>query len=153
VLCATPVEQRAYRVVDIGPDPVQYLTAPYHLLRNHRDADLVVDVSNGMTFLAPLYRRGPSICLVNHIHTQQWGQWYPRVPAAIGRWLEGTAMPLAYRNHLYMAVSPSTADGLVGLGVRPDQIRIVPNGVDARLASAPKSDEPLFVACGRFVRH
>ncbi len=90
----------------------QYLRAPLAYLRHFRDADLVVDVANGLSFYAPAWRRGPSICFVNHIHTDQWDQWFPKPVAAVGRLMEQHAMPAAYRNRLFVAVSPSTAEGL-----------------------------------------
>jgi hypothetical protein len=62
-------------------------------------------------------------------------------------------MPWAYRNRLFIAVSPSTATSLEELGVDPRQIRIVPNGVDLDAPTFEKSKDPLFLAVGRLVAH
>src|SRR5687768_14743078 len=67
-----PVAERSYRVVDAGGRYEQYLRAPSIVERYFRDVDLVVDVANGMSYMTPLWRRRPSVCFVNHVHTDQW---------------------------------------------------------------------------------
>ena len=39
-------------------------------------------------------------------------------------------MPAAYRHRLFVAVSPSTADALAGMGVDRSRIRIIINGTN-----------------------
>lgn len=148
-----PVADRLYRVVAAGGRYDQYLRAPAIVERQFRDADLVVDVANGMSYLTPLWRRRPSVCLVNHVHTDQWGLWFGPPLAAVGRTLERSVTPRVYHHRLFVAVSQSTADALAGIGVDRDQIRIVPNGVDLQSPTAPKSPTPTFVALGRLVPH
>jgi hypothetical protein len=70
-----PNAPRPYRVVANGSHHTQYLRAPFTFHRHVREADLVVDVSNGMTFFASLWQGAPTICLVHHVHVDQWGQW------------------------------------------------------------------------------
>lgn len=148
-----PVGERAYRVVDAGGRYGQYLRAPAIVEREFRDVDLVVDVANGMSYMTPLWRRRPSVCFVNHVHTDQWRLWFNPAVAAVGRTLEHSLTPRLYRNRLFIAVSPSTAEALEGIGVDPSCIRIVPNGVDLVAPAAAKSAEPLFVTLGRLVPH
>lgn len=153
LLCANPIEPRRYDVRPNGGTVSQYARAPLSYLRNYRDADLVVDVANGLSFYSPLWRRRPSICFVNHIHTEQWNQWFPAPVAAIGKTLEQRAMPTAYRNRLFVAVSPSTADGLEALGVDRSRIRIIINGTHLPDSVGTESADPLFVGLGRLVPH
>jgi glycosyltransferase involved in cell wall biosynthesis len=154
LLCANPVGTgHPYRVHPNGGTIDQYLRAPAAYLRHHRTADLVVDVANGVSFYTPLWRRGPSLCLVNHIHTEQWDQWFNRPVAAVGRNLELHAMPAAYKHRLFVAVSPSTADELVSMGVDRDRIRIIINGTDLPDEPGAEAAEPLFVGLGRLVPH
>lgn len=148
-----PIGERPYRVRDGGGEYVQYLRAPFTFLHRYRDCDLVVDVANGMTFFSPLWSRRPVVCLVNHLHAEQWSQWFPWPMAATGRLLEFRAMPLAYRGRLFVAVSDSTAASLESIGVARDLIRVVPNGIDMRQPAASKSPEPLFLSLGRLVPH
>jgi glycosyltransferase involved in cell wall biosynthesis len=154
LMCAKPVDHgHPYQVHPNGRTVDQYLRAPFAYLEGYRDADLVVDVANGVSFYTPLWRRKPTICFVNHIHTEQWDQWFPAPIAAVGRYLETHAMPAAYRNRLFVAVSPSTADNLEAMGVDRDRIRIIINGTDLPDEVGAEAPEPLFVGLGRLVPH
>ena len=153
LMAANPIEPRAYRVHPNGGTVSQYVRAPLSYLRHFQDADLVVDVANGLSFYSPFWRRKPSICFVNHLHTDQWAQWFPKPVAALGNALEQRAMPAAYRNRLFVAVSPSTADGLEALGVDRSRIRIIINGTHLPDEVGTESDEPLFIGLGRLVPH
>lgn len=153
LLCGGPVGPRPYRTMNAGGTYTQYLRAPFHYARHFRRYDLAVDVANGIPFFAPAWRSGASLCFVNHVHTEQWGLWFSRSVAAFGRWTERRLTPLAYRNRMFVAVSPSTASALEANGVHPEQIRIVPNGMSPPERATPTSPEPLFVAVGRLVPH
>ncbi len=58
-----------------------------------------------MPYLAPLWHRGPTVCLVNHVHTDLWEMRFPAPVARAGRQLEHWALSRAYRDHLMIAVS------------------------------------------------
>jgi SAM-dependent methyltransferase len=62
-------------------------------------------------------------------------------------------MPAAYASSPFVTVSPSSAEALIDLGVAPDRIHIVPNGVELPESLVEKSPEPLFLAVGRLVPH
>ena len=153
LLCGGPTAPRRYDVCASGGWYSQFLHTPLKYLRHFRDYDLVVDVANGMAFFAPLWRRKPVLCLVNHVHTAQWDQWFPAPVAALGRFLESRAMPLAYRKNLFVTVSRSTAADLEAIGIAGERIRIVHNGTDLMDPTHPKSPEPLFLSLGRLVPH
>jgi glycosyltransferase involved in cell wall biosynthesis len=152
LLCAGPVgADRQYAAYCSGGTYTQFLRAPLKYLRSFRSTDLVVEVCNGMPFLVPLWRRGPSLCLVNHVHTQQWGQFFNPLVASFGRTMERDVMPLVYRHNLIVAVSPSTKVSLNEIGVGEEHIREIPQGVSQPTVLYPKSATPLFVALGRLV--
>ncbi|GAA3810902.1 glycosyltransferase family 4 protein [Streptomyces coacervatus] len=52
------------------------------------DCDLLVEVCNGMPYLAPLWHKGPTMYLVNRVHTDLWDMRHPRPVAGLGRRLE-----------------------------------------------------------------
>jgi glycosyltransferase involved in cell wall biosynthesis len=111
----------------------------------------VVEVCNGMPFLAPLWRRGPSVCFVHHVHTELWrGRFNPAV-AAFGRAVESKVMPFVHRRNLIVTVSPSTRESLRGLGVADERIREIPMGATVPPPLFAESKEPLFIAVGRLV--
>jgi len=149
LLCGGPTAPRPYRVVRCGGTYSQFLRAPFAYLRQFRDCDLVVEVCNGMPFFAPAWSRRPMVCLVNHVHTELWDVRLPRPLSTVGRYTESVLMPWAHRKNLFLTVSSSTAAALAELGVRPDQIRQVCNGVEPPQPLTPRSPEPLFLALGR----
>ncbi|MGC5562713.1 glycosyltransferase family 4 protein [Streptomyces sp. FR-108] len=156
LLCGGPAAYRDYRVVSAGGDLGHYLRARSAFRRQVGDCDLLVEVCNGMPYLAPLWHRGPTLCLVNHVHTDLWRMRFggPLAPAArLGRRLEHWALAGGRRDGLLVAVSPSTAHALRAIGVERERIRIVHNGVEEPGAPAERSPEPLFLAVGRLVEY
>ncbi|MFD5397945.1 glycosyltransferase family 4 protein [Streptomyces sp. NPDC127097] len=144
---------RGYRVVSAGGDADHFLRVPRQLARRVGPCDLLVEVCNGMPYLAPLWHRGPTLCLVNHVHTDLWRLRCPGPAARLGRRLEHWALAGAHRRDLMVAVSGSTASALRGLGVDAGRIRLVYNGVAEPGPLAPKAPEPLFLAMGRLVEY
>jgi glycosyltransferase involved in cell wall biosynthesis len=156
LLCGGPAAFRDYRVVSAGGPYGHYLRARSTFTRQVGDCDLLVEVCNGMPYLAPLWHHGPTLCLVNHVHTDLWKMRFggPLAPAArIGRRLEHWALTGAQQRSLMVAVSSSTAHALRGIGVERDRIRVVHNGVEEPGPRADRSAEPLFVAIGRLVEY
>src|SRR6516165_9723317 len=149
LLCGGPVAERPYRVQRSGGTYSQFLRAPLAYLRHFRDADLIVEVCNGMPFLVPLWSRRPVICLVNHVHTELWPIRFRPPVSTVGRRIESTVLPWVHRENLFLTVSSSTAESLEGMGVGPDRIRQICNGVVRPDPPAPRSPDPLFLALGR----
>jgi glycosyltransferase involved in cell wall biosynthesis len=127
----------------------QFLRAPLAYLRHFRDYDLIVEVCNGMPFLAPLWCRRPVLCLVNHVHTELWSIRFRPPVSTVGRRIESSVLPWVHRKNLFLTVSPSTAESLQRMGVGQDRIRQICNGVVGPDPLAPRSPDPLFLAFGR----
>jgi glycosyltransferase involved in cell wall biosynthesis len=153
LLCGGPSDTRRYEVVRSGGPYGQFLGAPFAYARRLRDCDAIVEVCNGMPFLAPLWARKPMICMVNHVHTDLWRLRYPPPLSTAGRFLEQRVMPFAHRRNLVLTVSESTARELESLGVPRERIRMLTNGVAPAGPSAPRSTEPLFLALGRLAEY
>ena len=97
--------------------------------RDFGPVDVIVDVQNGMPFLAPLVARStPTVVLVHHIHREQWPVVYGPVRARIGWWIESRIAPKVYRKCRYVAVSSDTRNELIELGVDPQRITVIHNG-------------------------
>jgi glycosyltransferase involved in cell wall biosynthesis len=153
LLAGGPVGEHPYRVVRNGGTYSQYLTAPLRYLRHFRDADLVVDTVNGMPFFSPIWRRGPRLALVTHVHTEQWERYFPKRVAAIARRVERGSMRRLYRHTHFVTISPSTAEELIALGVDPARVHVMWLGAHVDLDAVPRepcrAPEPMFVALGR----
>jgi glycosyltransferase involved in cell wall biosynthesis len=100
------------------------------LLARRRSFDAVLDCQNGIPFFTPcvLPRRIPVLCVVHHVHTDQFGVHFPRWMARAGRLLEGPAARLAYRRHACVAVSPSTVTAMRERLRWTGDIYLIPNG-------------------------
>jgi glycosyltransferase involved in cell wall biosynthesis/SAM-dependent methyltransferase len=150
LVCGGPIEPRAYRVTRNGSTYTQYLRAPI-TARAVRDADLIVDVVNGMPYFTPLWWNRPRLCLVHHVHGEQWKHYFPAAVAGVGSFVERRLMPRAYRNTNVIAISDSTRTSLQDIGFRPDRIHLMHSGLDDDLFDEPVPEraEPMFLAFGR----
>jgi glycosyltransferase involved in cell wall biosynthesis len=153
LLCGGPSGQRPYPVLRSGGTYSQFVRAPLAYWRHLRDSDLVVEVCNGMPFLAPFWSGKPQICLVNHVHTELWRMMFPRPVAKFGIFAESTVLPWAHRRNLFLTVSNSTADALREMGVADERIRQICNGVVQPDPLVPRSAEPMFLAFGRLTEY
>jgi glycosyltransferase involved in cell wall biosynthesis len=120
----------------------------------HRDGprDGLVEIFHGFSFLAPMWATGPRIGVVHHVHLGAWRLQAPLPAAAVGHLLERFVVPRVYRSTLLAALSPSTREELVDLGLPADQVRIAPPGVDDRFTpSGGRSPTPLIAAVGRLM--
>ncbi|MEV5746949.1 glycosyltransferase family 4 protein [Actinoallomurus sp. NPDC052308] len=126
------------------------------MLRHRRAFDAVLDCQNGIPFFTPwvLPRRVPVLCVVHHVHDDQFGVYFPAWLARIGRFLEGPVARWTYRRHACVAVSPSTVTAMRGRLAWTGPVHIVPNGVTLP-DSVPESgeDDPELVCVSRLVPH
>jgi len=137
-----------------------YAHAAWYYLSRRRRLDLVIDPECGIPTFAPLFlpRSTPVVLVVHHIHQDQFGLYFPRPVAALGRWLERVAMRRVYRNARVVAVSESTEDLMRSrLGWR-GPIGILPNGTAQPRESADdhpadSDQEERIVVLGRLVAH
>jgi glycosyltransferase involved in cell wall biosynthesis len=148
-----PVGSRAYGVVDTGGRFTQYLLAPVRLRRRRPAPDVVVDVENGIPFFSPLWRCRPVVCLVHHVHTEQWGLFFPKPVAVFGDVLERYAMPRVYRRAQFLTISPSTTADLERIGIDPSRLHTLTLGTEPVPETVPEDPEPMFLALSRLVPH
>ena len=150
LVCGGPVDTRPYPVTRNGSTYSQYLRAPL-TARGVREADLLVDVVNGMPYFTPLWWKGPRLCLVHHVHGEQWQHYFPAPVAGVGSFVEARLMPRAYRDTNIIAISSSTRTELQGIGFQAEMIHLMHSGLDDELfdAPVPEAPDPMFLAFGR----
>ncbi|WP_209021780.1 glycosyltransferase family 4 protein [Nocardioides sp. 503] len=143
------------RYVRRGGHLTVYLWAAWYLATGRFGRlDRVLEVQNGMPFLARLFTRARVTVLVHHVHREQWSILNP-VLARVGWFMESQAAVRVNRGVSYVAVSEVTRSELVDLGVRASDITIAWNGLppvpehDAR----PESPTPELVMLVRLVPH
>lgn len=143
------------RIVRRGSRLSVYARAAWHHLRGRFGPhEVVVEVQNGMPFLARLYARRPVVVLVHHVHREQWRVVFGPLRARLGWWIESRVAPWVNRGATYVTVSDVSRDELATLGVRPADISVVHNGNLRESADpAPRSEHPSLVVLGRLVPH
>ena len=116
--------------------------------------DSVLEVQNGMPFLASWLTRARVVVLVHHLHREQWSVVGP-VLARIGWLLESRVAVLANRGHRYLAVSDVTRRELTELGVRPGDIDLAHNGLPPVPDYVPgtRHEQPTLIVLSRLVPH
>ncbi len=115
---------------------------------------IVVEVHNGVPFLARLWTRRRVVVLVHHVHREQWPVVFGPLGAHLGWWLESWVAPRVNRRCDYVAVSEVTKGELVGLGVEAGRITVVHNGTSAPLPTrAQRAAVPTIAVLGRVVPH
>ena len=117
--------------------------------------DIVVDTQNGLPFLSALVHRGRTVVLVHHCHREQWPV-AGRVMSRIGWFVESQLSPRLHRRNQYVTVSLPSARDLALLGVQPDHVAVVRNGVDTApeaTLTVPRSTTPRVVVLSRLVPH
>jgi glycosyltransferase involved in cell wall biosynthesis len=117
--------------------------------------DVVIDTQNGLPFLARLAFGRRVAVLVHHCHREQWPVAGP-VLGRIGWFVESRLSPRVHRRNQYVTVSLPSARELTGLGVNPNHIAVVRNGLDeapAQTLTAPRSTTPRVAVLSRLVPH
>ncbi|MET7807296.1 glycosyltransferase family 4 protein [Micromonospora chersina] len=127
---------------------------PLSARRCGRRPQVLVDVCNGLPFLAPLWSRRPVLMLVHHVHRQQWPVVLGPRAARFGWWVESWLSVRVYRHCRYVTVSEATRAELATLGVAPERVAVVHNGTpQLPPTDAVRAPYPLLVALGRLVPH
>ncbi|MFE9773607.1 glycosyltransferase family 4 protein [Streptomyces sp. NPDC005931] len=153
------------RIVRHGGAFGVYAAAARHLVRHRHAYDAVIDFQNGIPFFSPLFtpRWTADICVIHHIHQDQFDLRFRWPLNVVGRILEKDISRWVYQGRPVVVVSPSTREGTrrsLGFG---NPIYIVPNGGPGPAAArqalprypAPGSpgDRPVITVVSRMVPH
>jgi glycosyltransferase involved in cell wall biosynthesis len=144
--------RNGYRVVRRGS---RYSVFPRAVLaevaRRMGPSDALVEIWNGVPWFSPVWCRRPNITFLHHVHGPMWDQILPGPLAHLGRELEARIAPPFYRRTRVVTPSDATRDELLALGLRPERVTAVPNGVSEEFSPGPdRSPTPLVIAVGRF---
>lgn len=130
-----------------------YLRGLVWVATRGRRLDVVVDVINGLPFATPLVRRRGIVTLIHHVHQRQWQIIYPGIWGRIGWFVERRATPRLYRHRPFVTVSNSSRDDLVAMGLPPEVITVVRNGVSSSPTGTPSCPTPRLCVLSRLVPH
>ena len=95
-----------------------------------RDADVVLEVINGITFLTPLWLRKPRVAIVHHVHRELYLEEFPRTGPLLFWVLERLPLRLLYQRTPFLTISRSARDDLAREGIPPANVTVEYLGVD-----------------------
>ena len=115
-----------------------------------RDADVVLEVINGITFLTPLWLRKPRVAMIHHVHRELFMQEFPRTGGLLFRVLERWPLRLFYRRTPFLTISDAARDDLVREGIPRENITVEYLGVEPEsFGPVERSPEPRLIFVGR----
>jgi glycosyltransferase involved in cell wall biosynthesis len=115
--------------------------------------DGLVEYWNGTPYLSPIWARTPHITVVHHVHKDMWRLVLDEKLAPWGEWVERRVAPPIYRRTSLVTLSESSRRELIDyLHFSPEQITVVPPGIDDRFTPlGGDSSAPLVVSVGRLM--
>jgi glycosyltransferase involved in cell wall biosynthesis/O-antigen/teichoic acid export membrane protein len=119
-----------------------------------RDADVTLEVVNGIPFFTPLWLRTPRVALVHHVHRRMYVAELGRRGALAALALETLPLRFLYRATPFTTVSQSARRDLAALGVPQERIEVVYNGVEGhQFHPGREAPEPVLLYLGRLKRY
>src|SRR4051794_22369104 len=121
-----------------------------------RDADVVLEVINGVAFLTPLwwFLRAPHVALVHHVHSDHYVAEMGRRGRLAALLAEELPLRRLYRDTEVLTISEAAREELVELGVARDRIHVAYLGVEPSLFSAGRrSPSPSLLYLGRLKQY
>jgi glycosyltransferase involved in cell wall biosynthesis/O-antigen/teichoic acid export membrane protein len=118
------------------------------------DADVVLEVVNGIVFLTPLWLRRPRVTLVHHVHRDHYVTELGRKGAAAAVLAETLPLKLLYRAGPFLTISESARRDLMALGIPAEAVHVGYLGVAGFPGPLPARDErPRLLYLGRLKRY
>src|SRR4051812_23685531 len=118
------------------------------------DADVVLEVINGITFLTPLWLKRPHVALLHHVHTEHYERELGTFGKVAGLFLETLPLKLLYPGSRFETVSEASARDMVELGIPRSTIDVNHNGVEASMfGRGERAPEPTLLFLGRLKKY
>jgi glycosyltransferase involved in cell wall biosynthesis/O-antigen/teichoic acid export membrane protein len=162
IACSYPGAAREERIGDLtllrigGRSTVFPRVIWRGLRRRLPEADVVLEVINGITFLTPLWLRTPRLALIHHVHRDHYIAEMG-APGRVAAWLLETApLRFLYGGARFLTISNASADDIAAHGIARDQIAVGYIGVESG-AFLPRPESltphPSLVFLGRLKRY
>src|SRR3954468_8743077 len=156
---AERVEQLAPNLVlhRMGTRMTVFPRAAWAVMRGvGRDADVVLEVINGVAFYTPLwwFLRRPRVALVHHVHQAHYVAEMGR-RGRLAAWVaEQAPLRWLYRGTDVLTISEAAREDLMALGVPRERIHVAYLGVEPeRFRDGRRSPEPSLLYLGRLKQY
>jgi glycosyltransferase involved in cell wall biosynthesis/O-antigen/teichoic acid export membrane protein len=118
------------------------------------DADVMLEVVNGITFLSPLWSRMPRVTLVHHIHRDHYVREMGRAGQVAAWALETAPLKLLYRGSRFLTISEAAAADIAAHGIPRERIEMNYIGVELdAFRPGNRSERPMLLYLGRLKRY
>jgi glycosyltransferase involved in cell wall biosynthesis len=115
-----------------------------------RNADVVLEVVNGITFLTPLWLRKPRVAMVHHVHRELYLEEFRRFGLLLFWVLERLPLRFLYRRTAFLTISGSARDDLAREGIPPEHVTVEYLGVNGDgFSPGTPAPEPRLIFVGR----
>ena len=120
-----------------------------------RDADVVLEVVNGIAFFTPLWLGGkPRVTLVHHIHRDHYVTELGRIGRVAAFALETAPLKLLYSGGSpFLTISEAAKADIVATGVPAQDVHVGYLGVVPLETDAPRSATPRLLYLGRLKKY
>jgi glycosyltransferase involved in cell wall biosynthesis/O-antigen/teichoic acid export membrane protein len=118
------------------------------------DADVVLEVVNGITFLTPLWLRQPRLTLIHHVHREHYAQELGRFGRIAAFLLETAPLRWLYASSRFQTLSRAEAEKIAEHGISLDRIDVNYIGVETdAFAPGERAPEPTLLYLGRLKKY
>ena len=118
------------------------------------DADVVLEVINGITFLTPLWLRLPRLALIHHVHREHYGQELGRLGKVAAFLLETAPLRWLYTGSRFQTLSHAEAEKIAEHGIPLEAIDVNYIGVELDAFSpGERASEPTLLYLGRLKKY
>jgi glycosyltransferase involved in cell wall biosynthesis/O-antigen/teichoic acid export membrane protein len=121
-----------------------------------RDADVVLEVVNGIAFFTPLWwwLRAPRVTLVHHVHQDHYVAEMGRRGRLAALVAERLPLATLYRHHPFLTISDAARRDMVALGIPSEQIHVAYLGVEPDAFVETRRDAvPTLLYLGRIKQY
>lgn len=121
-----------------------------------RDADVVLEVVNGIAFFTPLWwwLRAPRVTLVHHVHQDHYVAEMGRRGRLAALVAERLPLATLYRHQPFLTISNAARRDMVALGIPSDQIHVAYLGVEPdAFVETQRAAVPTLLYLGRIKQY
>gem|GEM_PF-37429 len=121
-----------------------------------RDADVVLEVVNGIAFFTPLWwwLRAPRVTLVHHVHQDHYVAEMGKRGRIAALLAERLPLGTLYRHHPFLTISESARQDMMALGIPAEQIHVAYLGVEPDSFTETRRDPtPTLLYLGRIKQY
>ncbi len=142
------------RTVRIGNKFLFNYSAFFYVKNHGKEYDLVVEDLNKIPFFTPLCTRTRRLHMVMHFFRKSIFR-ETVFPIALYVYLMERLVALFYRGENFLAISESTRDEIIDMGIRARNIAIVEPGIDTKFfhPTEPKANPPVIAFIGRLMKY